>query len=53
MLKYKKVIVPELNLGQLNHIIRAKFLIDTIALNKVQGKPFTVGEIYNKILEVE
>ena len=53
LLKYKKVIVPELNLGQLNHIIRAKFLVDTIALNKVQGKPFTVGEIYNKILEVE
>ena len=53
LLKYKKVIVPELNLGQLNHIIRAKFLIDTIALNKVQGKPFTISEIYNKILEVK
>ena len=53
LLKYKKVIVPELNLGQLNHIIRAKFLIDTIGLNKVQGKPFTISEIYNKILEVE
>ena len=53
LLKYKKVIIPELNLGQLNHIIRAKFLIDTIALNKVQGKPFTISEIYNKILEVK
>tara|TARA_B100001287_G_scaffold276695_1_gene288767 strand:+ start:1380 stop:3221 length:1842 start_codon:yes stop_codon:yes gene_type:complete len=53
LLKYKKVIIPELNLGQLNHIIRAKFLVDTIALNKVQGKPFTINEIYNKILEVK
>ena len=51
LLKYKKVIVPELNLGQLNSILRAKFLIDSIGLNKVQGKPFTVSEIYNKIIE--
>ena len=51
LLKYKKVIVPELNLGQLNSILRAKFLIDSVGLNKVQGKPFTVSEIYNKIIE--
>jgi len=51
LLKYKRVIVPELNLGQLNFILRSKYLIDSIALNKVQGKPITVGEIYNKIIE--
>ena len=51
LLKYKRVIVPELNLGQLNSILRSKYLIDSIGLNKVQGKPITVGEIYNKIIE--
>ena len=51
LLKYKKVIVPELNLGQLNSILRTKFLIDSVGLNKVEGKPFTVSEIYNKIIE--
>ena len=51
LLRYKKVIVPEMNLGQLNSILRSKFLIDSIGLNKVQGKPFTVEEIYNKIIE--
>ncbi|MAV63952.1 MAG: 2-oxoglutarate ferredoxin oxidoreductase subunit alpha [Candidatus Marinimicrobia bacterium] len=52
LLKYKKVIVPELNLGQLNLILRSKYLVNSIGLNKVQGKPFTVEEIYNKIIEV-
>jgi len=51
LLKYKKIIVPELNLGQLNFILRAKYLVDSVSLNKVQGKPITVGEIYNKIIE--
>tara|TARA_Y100000817_G_scaffold164915_1_gene128889 strand:- start:426 stop:1106 length:681 start_codon:yes stop_codon:yes gene_type:complete len=51
LLKYKKIIVPELNLGQLNFILRSKYLVDSISLNKVQGKPITVGEIYNKIIE--
>ncbi len=46
---FDKVLIPELNLGQLNAVIRAKFLIDTVGLNKVQGKPFSVIEIVNKI----
>ena len=49
LLKYKKVIVPELNLGQLNSILRSRYLVDSIGLNKIKGKPFTVEEIYNKI----
>ena len=43
--KFKKVIVPELNLGQLSLIIRAKYLVDAIPLTKVQGKPFKVSEL--------
>lgn len=49
----EKVIIPELNFtGQLNHLIRAKYLIDTIPLNKCAGMPFTPEEILSKIEEV-
>jgi len=50
LLKYKKIIVPELNMGQLNSILRSKYLVDSIGLNKIKGKPFTVEEIYNKVI---
>lgn len=46
---YKKVLIPELNLGQLSMIIRSKYLIDAVGLNKIQGKPFSVSEIVTKI----
>ena len=49
---YKKVLVPELNLGQLCQILRSEFLIDAIPFNKVQGKPFLVSELRNRILEL-
>jgi len=42
---FEKVLVPEMNLGQLSLLIRAKFLIDAIPLSKVQGKPFKISEI--------
>ncbi len=48
---YERVLIPELNLGQLNLLIRGRFLIDTLSYNKVQGKPFTVSELTNKIKE--
>jgi len=47
--RYKKVLVPELNLGQLRAILRAEFLIDAVGHNKVQGKPFSVSEIVETI----
>jgi 2-oxoglutarate ferredoxin oxidoreductase subunit alpha len=46
---FKKVLIPELNLGQLRLLLRGEYLIDAIGLNKVQGKPFSVGEIVEKI----
>ncbi|ADB15490.1 pyruvate flavodoxin/ferredoxin oxidoreductase domain protein [Pirellula staleyi DSM 6068] len=46
---YKKVLIPELNLGQLRTIVRAKFLIDAQGFNKVQGRPFTVAELTTAI----
>jgi 2-oxoglutarate ferredoxin oxidoreductase subunit alpha len=50
--RYKKVLVPELNSGQLLLLLRAKFLVDAIGLNKVQGRPFLVSEIEAKIEEM-
>ncbi|MAY84664.1 MAG: 2-oxoglutarate ferredoxin oxidoreductase subunit alpha [Flavobacteriales bacterium] len=47
--KFKKVIIPEMNQGQLLKIIRAEFLIDAQGLNKVKGIPFTAEEILNRI----
>ena len=50
--KFQRVMIPELNMGQLSVMIRSQFLIDTIGLNKIQGKPFSVSEIVDKIDEV-
>ena len=45
---YGKVLVPEINLGQLRTIIRSEFLVDAIGFNLVRGKPFAIGEIEAK-----
>ncbi|MEP7360667.1 MAG: 2-oxoacid:acceptor oxidoreductase subunit alpha [Chloroflexota bacterium] len=42
---FKKVLVPEVNMGQLSLLLRAKFLIDIQGLNKVRGKPYRIIEI--------
>ena len=47
--KYDKVLIPELNTGQLLFLIRAKYLIDAVGYNKVKGKPFLVGELVKEI----
>ncbi len=48
---YEKVIIPELNLGQLRRIIRDVYLIDAIGINKVEGLPFTPHEVRSKVEE--
>ena len=50
--RYKKVLIPELNMGQLRMLIRARYLVDAIGFNKIKGKPFAVSELLEKILEV-
>jgi 2-oxoglutarate ferredoxin oxidoreductase subunit alpha len=50
--RFDKVLVPELNRGQLQFVIRARFLIDAVGLNKIQGKPFAVREVFEKIQEL-
>ncbi|MGD2042462.1 MAG: 2-oxoacid:acceptor oxidoreductase subunit alpha [Acidimicrobiia bacterium] len=49
---YDKILIPELNTGQLLKVIRAEYLIDAVGLNKVAGEPFKVSEISDKILEM-
>jgi 2-oxoglutarate ferredoxin oxidoreductase subunit alpha len=47
--RYKRVLVPELNLGQLVWVLRSRFLIDAVSYPKVQGKPFLQSELEAKI----
>jgi len=49
--RFDKVIVPELNMGQLSKLIRAEFLIDVQSINKMQGQPFRSNELEQMILE--
>jgi 2-oxoglutarate ferredoxin oxidoreductase subunit alpha len=50
--KFEHVLVPEMNMGQLALLLRAKFLKDVKSFSKVQGKPFFRHEIYGKIREL-
>ncbi len=50
--RFKKILLPELNTGQMANVIRSTFLRDVIQFNKVQGQPFKVAEIENKIIEI-
>jgi 2-oxoglutarate/2-oxoacid ferredoxin oxidoreductase subunit alpha len=50
--RYKQVLVPELNTGQLLYVLRSLYLVDAIGLNKIQGRPFHVAEIEAKIDEL-
>jgi 2-oxoglutarate ferredoxin oxidoreductase subunit alpha len=50
--RYDRVLMPEINLGQLRMIVRSKYLIDVVGLNKVSGRPFTITEVERKIDEL-
>ena len=43
--RYPRVVVPEMNLGQLSRLLRAEYLVDAHVVTKVQGSPFTAGEL--------
>ncbi len=49
--RYKTVICPEMNMGQLSKLLRAEFLVDVKSVNKVQGQPFTTSELVDIIVE--
>ena len=50
--RYKQILVPEMNMGQLLMVLRAKYLVDAQGYNKIQGKPFKQAEIEAKIEEM-
>ncbi|MGH9689354.1 MAG: 2-oxoacid:acceptor oxidoreductase subunit alpha, partial [Candidatus Acidiferrales bacterium] len=50
--RYDRVLVPEMNMGQLLMLLRAKYLVDAQGLNKIQGKPFKQSEIERKIEQI-
>ena len=52
LFKYDKVLMPEMNMGQLSRVVRDKFMIPAISLNKVMGIPFSATEIKEKIVEL-
>ncbi len=52
MSRYKYVAVPELNSGQLNMIIRSKFLVDTIGINQINTKPFNVSDLIKRAEDI-
>ncbi len=49
---FKKVLIPEINLGQLSKIIRSEYLVDAVQLNIVRGLPLKISDILDKIKEV-
>jgi 2-oxoglutarate/2-oxoacid ferredoxin oxidoreductase subunit alpha len=50
--RYRQVLVPELNLGQLSKLVRAEFLVDAKSYTRVGGVPFHAAELEHKILEM-
>jgi 2-oxoglutarate ferredoxin oxidoreductase subunit alpha len=49
---YDKVVIPEMNLGQLAHVIRGRYLVDALPYNQVRGLPFTAAELETMLEEV-
>ena len=49
---YRKVLIPEMNTGQLSLIVRSRFLVDAVGYNKVQGLPIFAEELEQEILRV-
>ncbi len=49
--RYQRVICPEMNMGQLSRLVRAEYLVDVESVTKVQGQPFTAGELYDVIID--
>jgi len=48
--RYDKIVVPELNMGQLLKVIRSEYLVDAVGINKVQGLPFLTRELVEGLL---
>ena len=47
--RYRRLLVPEMNLGQLAMLVRARYLVDAVGYNRVRGVPFTSAELADAI----
>ena len=50
--RFDKVVIPEINTGQLSRLIRAEFLVDTIGINKVRALPFRAGDLEEELIKI-
>ncbi len=50
--RFDRILIPELNLGQLAMLVRSRYVVDAASLNKVTGRPFLIGEVEEKIHEL-
>ena len=50
--RYERILVPEMNMGQMRMLLEARYHIPMEGLNKVQGKPFFIREVYDKIVDM-
>jgi 2-oxoglutarate ferredoxin oxidoreductase subunit alpha len=48
--RYQRVLIPEMNLGQLRMLVRAQFLVDAVGYNRVRGLPFKAEELADEIV---
>lgn len=49
--RYEKVVIPEMNLGQLATLVRAKYLVDAHSYNQVNGMPFKAEQLATALKE--
>jgi len=52
IIKFKNVLVPEINMGQLIKIIRSEYLVDAKGLNQVNGRPISTTNIIETVKEI-
>jgi 2-oxoglutarate ferredoxin oxidoreductase subunit alpha len=52
LIRFKNIVIPELNMGQLSKLIRADYLVDAVGLNLVKGRPFKASDIVDKVKEL-
>ncbi|HWC15131.1 MAG TPA: 2-oxoacid:acceptor oxidoreductase subunit alpha [Actinomycetota bacterium] len=50
--RFDKIVVPEMNMGQLSKLLRSEYLVDTININQVKGLPFRAGDLETRLLEI-
>jgi 2-oxoglutarate ferredoxin oxidoreductase subunit alpha len=52
MSQFRTIVIPEINLGQLRTLIRDRFLVDAIGINRVRGKGYLVDELVDDVVEI-